>query len=210
MLCIQKGGGFAMLINKQRVGGNEMKTLIFSLLACLSFSASQAATILIDFEDVTPAYYPGPAVPPINMESKGFAFTASPNLSSYSEGSVGPGGLYVDAECAAWGPGCGANISMQAVNGSSFGILSIGSYSGDVYGGLAGGGTADLSTAIGTGDWLTLEYFSVNDTCYIVGYCSFHAASLDDITVSAVPIPAAVWLFGSALAGLGWLKRKKT
>jgi len=28
--------------------------------------------------------------------------------------------------------------------------------------------------------------------------------------VSAVPIPAAVWLFGSALAGLGWLRRKQT
>jgi hypothetical protein len=27
-------------------------------------------------------------------------------------------------------------------------------------------------------------------------------------TVSAVPIPAAVWLFGSALAGLGWFRRK--
>jgi hypothetical protein len=29
-------------------------------------------------------------------------------------------------------------------------------------------------------------------------------------TVSAVPIPAAVWLLGSALAGLGWLRRKQT
>jgi hypothetical protein len=27
-------------------------------------------------------------------------------------------------------------------------------------------------------------------------------------TVSAVPVPAAVWLFGSALAGLGWFRRK--
>jgi len=26
--------------------------------------------------------------------------------------------------------------------------------------------------------------------------------------ISAVPIPAAAWLFGSALAGLGWLRRK--
>jgi hypothetical protein len=27
---------------------------------------------------------------------------------------------------------------------------------------------------------------------------------------TVVPIPAAVWLFGSALAGLGWLRRKQT
>jgi hypothetical protein len=29
-------------------------------------------------------------------------------------------------------------------------------------------------------------------------------------TLSAVPVPAAVWLFGSALAGLGWMRRKQT
>jgi len=28
-------------------------------------------------------------------------------------------------------------------------------------------------------------------------------------TVSAVPVPAAVWLFGSALGGLGWMRRRK-
>jgi hypothetical protein len=30
------------------------------------------------------------------------------------------------------------------------------------------------------------------------------------VTTSTVPVPAAVWLFGSALAGLGWMKRKQT
>lgn len=28
------------------------------------------------------------------------------------------------------------------------------------------------------------------------------------VSASAVPVPAAAWLFGSALAGLGWLRRK--
>jgi hypothetical protein len=28
-------------------------------------------------------------------------------------------------------------------------------------------------------------------------------------TVTAVPVPAAIWLFGSALAGLGWMRRKQ-
>jgi hypothetical protein len=35
-------------------------------------------------------------------------------------------------------------------------------------------------------------------------------AFVDNIVVSTVPIPAAVWLFGSALAGLGWIRRKQT
>ena len=30
---------------------------------------------------------------------------------------------------------------------------------------------------------------------------------LDNIVIDVVPIPAAVWLFGSALLGLGWLRR---
>jgi hypothetical protein len=33
--------------------------------------------------------------------------------------------------------------------------------------------------------------------------------SVDSLSISVIPIPAAVWLFGSALAGLGWLKRIK-
>ncbi len=31
----------------------------------------------------------------------------------------------------------------------------------------------------------------------------------DSIRVNVVPIPAAVWLFGSALAGLGWFRRRQ-
>ena len=29
-------------------------------------------------------------------------------------------------------------------------------------------------------------------------------------SINAVPVPAAVWLFGSALAGLGWMRRKQS
>ncbi len=29
-------------------------------------------------------------------------------------------------------------------------------------------------------------------------------------SITAVPVPAAVWLFGSALAGLGWMRRRKS
>ena len=35
------------------------------------------------------------------------------------------------------------------------------------------------------------------------------SVSGNTITVSAVPVPAAVWLFGSALAGFGVFGRKK-
>ena len=32
---------------------------------------------------------------------------------------------------------------------------------------------------------------------------------IDNVSANVVPIPAAVWLFGSALAGLGWMRRKQ-
>jgi len=35
------------------------------------------------------------------------------------------------------------------------------------------------------------------------------ALFLNVLDASVVPIPAAFWLFGSALAGLGWMRRKK-
>jgi len=38
---------------------------------------------------------------------------------------------------------------------------------------------------------------------------NIHSINME-LTPAAVPIPAAVWLFGSALAGLGWMRRKQT
>jgi len=47
----------------------------------------------------------------------------------------------------------------------------------------------DIAISAGTGDLFTTDY-------------AFSSTS------SVVPIPAAVWLFGSALAGLGWMRRR--
>jgi hypothetical protein len=34
-------------------------------------------------------------------------------------------------------------------------------------------------------------------------------ADVDIMTITAIPVPAAFWLFGSALGGLGWMRRRK-
>lgn len=115
--------------------------------------------------------------------------------------------------------GYGANvfISMRKADGGAFAISSLdlvlyGGVSTSINGTLAGGGAADLSVAVGTGDWLNLELVTFSGEGGGFGFLEEAGAQveLDNINVSAVPIPAAAWLFGSALAGLGWMRRKQT
>lgn len=70
----------------------------------------------------------------------------------------------------------------------------------------SGGAPFSGQTTLGTGDWLNLQ------SVYISGVASntFDQQvnlQVDNIVVSAVPIPAAVWLFVSALGLLGVQRR---
>jgi len=71
---------------------------------------------------------------------------------------------------------------------------------------------------IGSSDWLDVTHvrfevasFCGGSECGPSGQIDFDTLSIyvDNVSVQAVPIPAAAWLFGSALAGLGWLRRKQ-
>lgn len=47
------------------------------------------------------------------------------------------------------------------------------------------------------------------DSLYIRGaQINYGWQAMDNFTYSVVPVPPAVWLFGSALAGLAWLRRR--
>ena len=65
----------------------------------------------------------------------------------------------------------------------------------------------------GTYFFYNREVFCGNTTCTpnevtTAGGRSLVSGSIVGVEISVVPIPAAIWLFGSALAGLGWLRRK--
>ncbi len=46
-------------------------------------------------------------------------------------------------------------------------------------------------------------------TLRLSGLALGNQANFDQISLTAVPLPAAAWLFGSALLGLGWTKRSR-
>jgi probable HAF family extracellular repeat protein len=77
----------------------------------------------------------------------------------------------------------------------------------------SGGDLVDLNTLIDPGlGWTLHTANGINDNGQIVGQgfiggVSFRAFLLTPIT--PVPVPAAVWLFGSALAGMGVISRRK-
>jgi len=185
--------------------GKKMKRSFLTLALIFSAANAHAAAILIDFNEVAPVYNIGNTI----VDSKGYHFEALLNESSPPYSGVDANGIFAEAECFPYGGGCGSSVTMVATNGSAFAIHSIGAYSGDFGGTMIGGGSADLSVGIGTGDWLLLESFQVSSTCPLTPCFVPEISLLDDISVSAVPIPAAVWLFGSGLGLLGFLRRKK-
>ena len=70
------------------------------------------------------------------------------------------------------------------------------------------GGVENFDSGLITGVGQTFEhtFLNVGETNY---QGVIHPSSFGTISASAVPLPATVWLFGSALGFLGWMRRKK-
>ncbi len=63
---------------------------------------------------------------------------------------------------------------------------------------LVNWGDGDFATEnLRFGPWVVVEIDGPRNPDYVTAW-------------SVVPLPAAVWLFGSALAGLGWFRRRQT
>jgi hypothetical protein len=114
------------------------------------------------------------------------------------------------------GFGLGVFVQFERSDGGAFAIHSLDLFMDTdpegfttISGTLAGGGAASLGVTVGTGDWLNLEYISFRAEGNQFGLGG-GTVELDNVVVSAVPIPAAVWLFGSGLGLLVWFGRRQT
>ncbi len=200
---------------------------LVAALLLLAAGTMPAAAVTIDFEEFSVGDGPAP-LDDFGFDwflSNGYEFGggAAPGCTQFGcplEILIGDSGSNSLGGGIGWsgqdGFGALTTITMRQADGGAFAIHSLDLFMDtdnqgtmEIRGILAGGGTTFLlGVPVGTGDWLNLESVTFRAEGNNTGL-GFSAVEVDNIVISAVPVPAAVWLFGSALAGLGWIKRKQ-
>jgi hypothetical protein len=197
---------------------------VFFLIALMTISgAVNAGTVTIDFDDTLPTYF-GLS----SYQEDGFTLTSNVpdgtliDINNVVRGNLGVFSGGTDSQSLFWGEnGSESTISLAADSGLAFALQaldasSLGNLSGQVTltGTVSGGGSVqqvlNLNGALttynitGMTDLLTLD-ISFDGATYFAPF------DLDNIQMSVVPLPAGIWLFGSAMVGLaGWSRRRIT
>jgi hypothetical protein len=199
----------------------------FLLGLFLSMAFSHAMAVTIDFEGVVADdEYTGISLFPNGIyQEDGFSIemssgeggVAGRNFIGFDSGSAYLEWCASDDYC----PG-GVIVTLSSSDDSPFSLSSLdviselgaSTYTFQVTGYLLGGGSISQTIEANQAAWTTMSFDS--DWANL-DYVTFDglgpedwAPGVDNIVVSAVPVPAAVWLFGSALAGLGWFRRRQT
>ena len=111
----------------------------------------------------------------------------------------------ITADC---GPGIGRQYAGPAIQTGGF-VYDLTFSSGMLSGWLTDGTLPDYETY--TSNLIDVTAFTICDDGYNDCISTYENGSIQSsLQISVIPVPAAVWLFGSALAGLGWVRRKQT
>jgi hypothetical protein len=185
---------------------------ILSVFVLLIAALTANAATIIDFDSVSIGSYD-----PLIVDGFRFEPLAGFWDQQVVQESPGDNALFMSVsgnfEFGSAGP---IAIMMTAVDGNPFafygadfvGEAFVGDVFSDITGNVFGGGGA--LGPIGTGDWLNLEavFFDVSSTACCGQPFETLSMTIDNVNANVVPIPAAVWLFGSGLGLLGWFRRR--
>jgi hypothetical protein len=166
-------------------------------------AATQASAVTIDFSD--------PSIPSGGsgddyFVTEGYIFSFDP--------MPYPNPYYTRLPGIVYCPGCVLN--MESASSNTFDVSSFDGWVFsenaffEVTGFLEGGGTVSATLASFSGVTQTYNLNWTGLTRLSIGNINGAPTVVDSITASQVPVPAAVWLFGSALAALGWMRTKQT
>jgi len=135
---------------------------------------------------------------------------AGNNVAPSYNNTGGTDNLDLGAWIVYWGP---TNSALSDIDMSNVDSSTLTCYSGPLYTAGSAGITATPVAAgsCAVGDSYTFDYSATVPTA-VPGFGGFvYDLHLEGTVTSAVPIPAAAWLFGSGLLGLaGIARRKKT
>jgi hypothetical protein len=215
--------------NQKKLRSEVIKNLekhmkLFFLMALMTVSgAVNAGVVTIDFENTLPTYF-GLA----SYQEDGFTLTSNVpdgtliDVNNVVRGNFGIFSGGTSSQSLFWGEnGTNSIISLAGDGGEVFELLSLDASSlYDLSSGqltltgmLSGGGSVqqvlNLNGALTTYNitgmtGLSALNISFDGATYDAPY------DLDNIQMNVVPLPAGIWLMGSALAGLaGWQRRRK-
>jgi hypothetical protein len=200
------------------MGKRQMKSLCIAALLLVG-SIAVAAPVVIDFDDTLPTYigletYQEDGFTLISNQPDGTLIDQNDTVRN-NIGIIGGG---TSSQSLFWGAnGANSTISIAADSGLRFSIDSLDASSlynaaGELTltGTKAGGGTVSQTLTLNS----ALTSYNVTGLGLVTNLVlsfdgSVDAApyDVDNISLNAVPVPAAVWLFASALGMLGWLRR---
>jgi len=201
------------------MGKWQMKVLFVAALLLVGGFAI-AAPVIIDFDDTLPTY-----VGLDTYQEDGFTLTSNVpsgtliDVNNIVRQNIGIFSGGTDSQSLFWGAnGASSTISIAADSGSLFSIDSLDASSlynsaGQLTltGSTAGGGTVSQTLAL-NGDLASYNITGLGLVTNLVlsfdGTVDAAPFDIDNINLNVVPVPAAVWLFASALGMLGWVRRR--
>ena len=199
-----------------------MRKIFSTVLPLVSLMVGGAAhAVTIDFEDTLPTYF-GLST----YQEDGFTLTSNVpdgtiiDVNNVVRGNLGIFGGGTDSQTMVWGEnGTDSIISLASDSGDIFELLaldasSLVNLSGQLTltGSLSAGGTIqqvlNLDSVLTTYNITGMAGLSSLDISFD-GATQFAPFDLDNVQMSVVPLPAGIWLMGSALIGMfGWSRKR--